>query len=131
MILQNVIIIGYMGKIKNIIVLLSLCCVTLFSLSAQEKNQNVRYVTCQIVDEKDSIYIIPNLNYLKGSDYWKWVLNDYKTKKPIKFESLNNAISHLGKFGWKNIREYYSEDKKKHIFVMQREYQNFMDYSEN
>ena len=47
-------------------------------------------------------------------------------KKPYKFETIDEAISHLGKFGWKNTREYTKDDK--HIIIMSREYSNYLEY---
>ena len=61
-------------KILSIILFLSLFSCSIYS---QE-----RYVSCQIVETKDSIYIVPNKNYLKGTE-----------------------------FGWKNTREYTKDDK--------------------
>ena len=105
---------------KKILSIILFLCLFSCSIYSQE-----RYVSCQIVETKDSIYIVPNKNYLKGTDYWKWVIYG-QNKKPYKFETIDKAISHLGKFGWKNTREYTKDDK--HIIIMSREYSNYLEY---
>ncbi len=91
-----------------------------------ETNNSIeRYVTCEVVQSKtNSISIIPNKNYLKGTDYWKNVLyNTDGTKKT--FEEVNEAISYLGGYGWKNIRQYTDTKNKSIHFVMQKQCRAF------
>lgn len=92
-------------------------------LQAQTETNNTieRYVTCEVVQSKNnSISITPNENYLKGTDYWKNVLyNTDGTKKM--FVEVNEAISYLGGYGWKNVRQYKSAKDKSIHFVMQKQ----------
>lgn len=93
------------------------------TIQAQTETNNTidRYVTCEIVQGKtNSISIIPNNNYLKGTDYWKNVLyNADGTKKT--FTEVNEAISYLGCYGWKNVRQYTNAKDKSIHFVMQKQ----------
>lgn len=91
-------------------------------LQAQTKTNNTieRYVTCEVIQSKDNfISITPNKNYLKGTDYWKNVLyNTDGTKKA--FTEVNEAISYLGGYGWKNVRQYTDTNDNSIHFVMQK-----------
>ena len=92
-------------------------------LQAQTKTNNTieRYVTCEVIQSKDNfISITPNKNYLKGTDYWKNVLyNTDGTKKA--FTEVNEAISYLGGYGWKNVRQYTDTNDNSIHFVMQKQ----------
>lgn len=52
-----------MGMKKKILSVILFLCLFSCSIYSQE-----RYASCQIVETKDSIYIVPNKNYLKGTD---------------------------------------------------------------
>lgn len=95
------------------------------SLSAQKQSTIERYVTCEIIQGgNNAITIMPNENYLKGTDYWKNVLYDTDgTKK--RFTEANEAISYLGGYGWKNIRQYTNSKDKSIHFVMQKQCKAF------
>ena len=56
-------------KKKILSVILFLC---LFSCSIYSQE---RYASCQIVETKDSIYIVPNKKYLKGTDQMYIILD--------------------------------------------------------
>lgn len=119
-----------MGRRKLLFSLIVLCLFLIGSgiAQSQEITSNKRFVTCEAVETKDSVYIVPNMNYLKNSDYWKWVLSPYGKRK--KFQTISEAVSYMGKFGWNNVREYTTKDKKQHVIVLQKEYTNFTEYND-
>ena len=80
----------------------------------KEQIHSKRYVTCEIVQRCDSIKIIPNKEYLKGTLYWETLLKSDKNK----FKSVFEAISYMGSYGWKNVRTYVDSVQVNH-FVMQ------------
>lgn len=93
---------------------------TILQAQTEANNTIERYVTCEVVQSKDNfISITPNKNYLKGTVYWKNVLyNTDGTKRT--FVEVNEAISYLGGYGWKNVRQYTSAKDKSIHFVMQK-----------
>lgn len=108
--------------IFSMLLCLSINSITTSSQAQAEANSTIeRYVTCEVVQSKtNAISIIPNKNYLKGTDYWKNVLyNTDGTKRT--FVEANEAISYLGGYGWKNVRQYTNAKDKSIHFVMQKQ----------
>lgn len=103
--------------------LLGISAFTATTIQGQNKTEastNERVVTCEVIQKNNNISIFPNYNYLKGTDYWKHILyNTDGTKKT--FSEVNDAISCLGCYGWKNTRQYtISKDNSIH-FIMQKQ----------
>lgn len=108
---------------KKYILIILLC---ILSISVQAQQINNRYVTCEIVQDKNNaISIIPNKDYLKGTDYWKNILYDVTDGTKKTFSDVNEAISYLGDYGWKNIRQYKATSNSSIHFVMQKQCDNY------
>jgi hypothetical protein len=108
---------------KKYILIIFLC---ILSISVQAQHKNNRYVTCEIVQDKNNaISISPNKDYLKGTDYWKNILYNITDGSKKTFSDVNEAISYLGGYGWKNIRQYKITSNKSIHFVMQKQCDNY------
>lgn len=109
---------------KHILIIFLCILVVITSVQAQQKNN--RYVTCEIVQDKNnSICISPNKDYLKGTDYWKNILYNITDGSKKTFSNVNEAISYLGSYGWKNIRQYKTTSDKSIHFVMEKQCDNY------
>ena len=94
-----------MGKIISLFCLMVLCLTT-----------NAREVYCSINKEKDNTYqIIPNKEYLNDG-YWDFITKDGKGNI-TKFNTLQDAITRLSRFGWRVVKGQNTNDKGDSILM--------------